>query len=192
MTAHAIDLADARAALEQFATDGLLVLETDSVQRQGQQGRAASGDETKHRIVGRQSADQRHEAPGRFESGRIRDRMGRLNDFDAFTGHRMPVAGHDQAGNRLGPVLLDHPRHFRRGFARPDDHQPAGGSLRQIQGNPVNRLRRLDCCTEDFFQQFTCIVRAHRRRPFSNEDDYSLFCPISKLAIRSSARTMPE
>jgi hypothetical protein len=73
-------------------------------------------------------------AQGRRFAGRIRHRVRRLDNLDAFARHAVAVARDDQTIERPGPMLLDRPRHCRRGLAGTDHDQPPAVVRRQIGG----------------------------------------------------------
>src|SRR5579883_3084040 len=127
MPAHAIHFRDSGAALEERFVDRLLVGESDAIGWERKKRGAAAGDETKHKIVGSETFDQRKNALGRFLPGGIRNRMARFHHLDALTGHSMPIACHDQAFERALPMILDRLGHSAAGFARSNGN---GAALR--------------------------------------------------------------
>ena len=106
--AHAVHLANVRAAVEQGAVDALLVFQRHPVTRQGQQGRAPARDQAQHQVVLRQPLGQVQNALRRRQPGRIGHGVRGLHHLDALghahrPGRHMPVAGDHQA--RQGRVL---------------------------------------------------------------------------------------
>ena len=67
----AVHFADAGAGFQEFAVERLFVFEADTVERQGQQGGAAAGDEAEDGVVGAEGADEGFDAPGGFKPGGI-------------------------------------------------------------------------------------------------------------------------
>ena len=121
---HAVHLADAGAAFQQGAVELLLVGQRDALPGQGQQSRAATGNQHQHQVVGSQPLHHGEDARRGILSRRVRHRMRRLDHLDAFAGHAMAVARHHQAGQLARPVFLHRPRH-RRGRLAGADHQGA-------------------------------------------------------------------
>ena len=77
--AHAVHLADRRAAAQQRAIDRLLVLEGDAGGGQRQQSRAAARKKAEHEVVRREARRPGEDAPRRIAPGRIGHRMSRLD-----------------------------------------------------------------------------------------------------------------
>ncbi len=121
--AHAVHLADRRAAFQQRLVDRLFLLQRDAVGRQRQQGRAAARNQAQHQVIGAQAAHHVQHAAGGVATGLVRHRMRSLHHLDALAVGAMAVARDDQAAEFALPVLLDHAGHRRRALAGPDDQR---------------------------------------------------------------------
>jgi hypothetical protein len=88
--AHAVHLADGRAGFEQGFVDRLLVGQGDAFGRQGEQGRAAAGEQEDHAVVFGQVADQFQHAFGHGQAGGVRYRVRGFDHFDFFAGAPWP------------------------------------------------------------------------------------------------------
>jgi hypothetical protein len=175
MAAHAVDLADARAAAQQLARERLLVCERERRQRQGQQRRSAAREQAEHEVVARQSLHQLQHALRGREPRFIRHRMRGLDHFDAPHVVAVAVARDHQAFERPLPVRFDGGGHRRRCLAGADHDGAAARSLGQVLRQHRRRLRRRD-----------------RRREHAAQQLLHAFWPISKFASFSSARTIAE
>jgi hypothetical protein len=132
--AHAVHLADARAAGQQRLVDGLLVGQRQALARQRQQRRAAA--EIRHstrssapRPCTMASSRRAAASPAASGTGWA------AHDLDALAGRAIAVARDHQALDALqapaAPVRLHRLRHRGRGLAGADDeHAPA--HLRQV------------------------------------------------------------
>ncbi len=88
---------------------------------------------------------------------RIRHRVRRLDDLDAFARHAMAVARNNQPVERPRPVILDRPRHGRRGLAGADDDQPAAVIRRQMRRHAQGRIGGRDGGVEQAAQHLARI-----------------------------------
>ncbi len=97
---------------------------------------------------------------------RIRHRVRRLDDLDALARHAVAVAGDDQAVERPRPMILDRPRHRRRGLAGADHDQPPAIVRRQMRRHAQGRIGSRDGGVEQAAQHR---ARIHPRIPFGNQ-----------------------
>jgi hypothetical protein len=90
-----------------------------------------------------------------------------LGDLDAFSRHRVSIAGEDEAFEQTCPVIFHCSSHRRRCFAGTDDDCAATCRLGQEIGHTKRRLCSRDRGFEDVLQQaFDVRVRyLQRRRP---------------------------
>jgi hypothetical protein len=123
--AHAVHLSDAGAAGQQRAIERLLVGQRESGQCQWQQRGAATRDQGQDEVIFGQPLDELEQPLGGRFTGRVGDRVGRLDDLDALAGHRVAVPRDDEPSQRAGPVIFHRSRHGRRGLAGADHHQAA-------------------------------------------------------------------
>ena len=140
MLAHAIHLADMRAAAQQRAIDRLLVGERDVAGGQREQRRAAAGDEAEHEIVRPEALDE-FEDRARRPSGPAASGTGWLASTTLMRLRRraMAVARDDEALERAAPMRLDGGGHRGGGLAGADDDRAPLGRGRQMRRHAKRR-----------------------------------------------------
>ena len=158
--AHAVDLADGCAALEQRPRHGALVVEAEAGRRQRHQRRAAARGEEEHEIVRAEPAHAVEDAFGGAPADGVRHRMARLDHLDAPTRHAMAIAGDDEAGKRPRPVLVDRLRHRRRGLAGADHDGAPARRRRQVRRHHPCRVGSAERRAEQRAQERTGCVAA--------------------------------
>jgi hypothetical protein len=75
--------------------------------------------------------------------------MARLHHFDVTASNRMAITRDDQTGERTRPVLLDGPRHGRRGFPCADHDGAPARRRRQMRWYDARRIGRVQRGTEE-------------------------------------------
>ena len=133
MLADRVHLADVGAGGEERAVDRLLVGKGEAVGGQGEQRRAAAGDEAEHEIVRPGGSGEREDPARRVFAACVGDRVRGLDDLDPLAGHAVAGAGDDQAFERTRPVRLDGLRHARGGLAGAEHDRAAAGRRRQMR-----------------------------------------------------------
>ena len=182
--AHAVDLADRGARAQQRAGHRLLVRKRDPRRRQGEQRRAAAGDQAEREIVRTQRLGLGEDARRRRAAAGVRHRVRRLDHVDRARRHAVAVAGDDEAFQRAVPMILHGPRHRRRRLAGADDHAAACGRFRQVRGQAMGRLRALDGRVQQAAQQGPRL-RAHA--PPCQSRRQASFAPDPRTAGRAPA-----
>ena len=139
MLAHAVHLANRRAALQQRLVDALLLGQVNAFGGQRQQGGAAAGDQADHQIIGRQALGQRQNALGRSQTGRVRHGVGGFHHLQALgqpfgAWGNMCIARHHQARQWriLRPQSFQRLRHGAAGLAGAQHQRAALGRLGQM------------------------------------------------------------
>ncbi|MNF78516.1 hypothetical protein D3C84_607030 [compost metagenome] len=151
--AHAVHLGDGGAGFQQGLVDRLLVLEGQALGGQGEQGRAAAGEQEDHPVGLGQAADQLQHALGGFQAGGVRHRVRGFHHFDLLAVGAVAVAGHHQAGDLALPFALDHFGHGRGGLAGADDDDAAGAIGGQVIGQHLARVGGGDGGGEEVSQE---------------------------------------
>ena len=137
--AQRVHRADVGAGCQQRGIDRLEVGERQAGGGQRQQRRAAARHQRHHQIVRAEAGDQFQDAPGGVGTGRVRHRVGGLDDLDPPAGHGVAVAGHHQPVERVWPGRLECAGHGRRRLAGADHDGAPEGLRRQMVDHPVGR-----------------------------------------------------
>ncbi len=145
MSAHTIHFADGRAGSQQGPVDQLFVFERDAGQGRREQGRSPTRYQAQHLIVGGESLGHVEQSLCGRQAGLVRYRVSGFENFDAFAGHCISVAGDHQPGQLARPMLLDRLGHGGRRLASADDDEPAITRGRgQVVGYAAGGLGRGD------------------------------------------------
>src|SRR6056297_939477 len=132
MLPDAVDFVDISAALQKMTGSFLLVLQPDPAAAgwKREQCRPAAGNKDKDQGIFAGPLSQPGQAGGSLESGRIRNRVSRLGDFDPpgnfpgiFPGRGMPVFYYNKsAGYAISKNRFKTCRHIRPGLPRPENN----------------------------------------------------------------------
>ena len=152
MLAQAIDLGNGGARAQQRYRHLLLVVEPEARRRQRQQGRAAARYQAQREIILTQRPGHFQDAPGGGGAGRVRHRMGGLDNLDFFCLYRVAIARHHKAFKLPRPMILHRARHGATGLAGADDEGPPTRRRRQMRRHAKRRLRRIDGGVEHIAQ----------------------------------------
>ena len=131
----------------------MFVFQADALGGQGEQGRAAAGQQKDHPIGLAQVADQLQHAARHALAGVIRHRMGGFDHFDFFAVGAVLVTGNHQAGDFALPFLLNHFGHGRGGFAGAYDDDATATIFRQVISQNLARVGGVDGAGEQLAQQ---------------------------------------
>ncbi|MNS82771.1 hypothetical protein D3C72_1165250 [compost metagenome] len=137
MLAHAVHLADARAAAQQRLVDRLLVFQRQARGRRRQQRRAAAGNQAEYEVIGGQSLHGLDHALGGALAGGVGHRMGGFHHLDAPAVRAMAVTRDHQPRQLALPVRLHGLRHRGGGLARANHHGAALRRRRQVRRQAV-------------------------------------------------------
>ncbi len=155
MLPQRVHLDDVGARFQQRAIDVLLVGQGEAGRGKRQQRRGAARDQAEDEIVRTQSLHLRQDATRGGAAFLVGHGMGRLDDLDLPARLAIAVARHDQALERMRPLVLDRARHGRARLAGADHH---GLALRRLQLRDIGREAGRgtgggECCIEQVAQQ---------------------------------------
>ena len=155
MLAHAIHLANGRAAGEQRPVHRLLVRQRQPGGGKTEQRRAAARNQGNDQVVLRQVLDHVKNTFRRLLASQVGDGMRRLHDLDLSALRAVTVARDDQSLERPVPVVLYGASHGGGGFPGADHDCSASRRLRQARRDHFRRKRRFNRRGEHSSQQLT-------------------------------------
>ncbi len=141
------------AGAQQRLVDGLLVGEADALGGKRQQRRAATGQQENHPVALFEVAHQLQHATGDALAGVIRHGMRGLDHLDLAAVGTVAVTRDHETREVAFPRRLDGFGHGRRGFAGTDDDGAAAAVCREMVGQHLARVGRVDGGGEKLAQQ---------------------------------------